>query len=115
MLKTLLSQPRKRIHYLHQKMRSNMAALTAIFLVPLLLLSLCFAMFDHYDRVQAPVLANVHGLTSLEQMENTLTETEVNNALTYTLGTVSYTHLLCGLSMLFLGRLCTFFAEGKKL
>ncbi|MCC2831808.1 ABC transporter permease subunit [[Clostridium] innocuum] len=89
-LKTLLSQPRKRIHYLHQKMRSNMAALTAIFLVPLLLLSLCFAMFDHYDRVQAPVLTNVHGLTSLEQMENTLTETEENNAMTYTLGITRY-------------------------
>ena len=29
-IKTLLSQPRKRIRYLHQKMRSNMAALCAI-------------------------------------------------------------------------------------
>lgn len=89
-IKTLLSQPQKRIRYLHQKMRSNMAALCTIFLVPLLLLSLCFGIFDHYERIQAPVLSNTQGLTSLEQMENTLAETKENNAMTYTLGITRY-------------------------
>ena len=89
-IKTLLSQPRKRICYLHQKIRTNLAALCAIFFIPLLLLSLCFGIFDHYERMQAPVLSNVQGLTSLEQMENTLAETEENNAMTYTLGITRY-------------------------
>ena len=40
--------------------------------------------------MQAPVLSNVQGLTSLEQMENTLAETEENNAMTYTLGITRY-------------------------
>lgn len=89
-IKTLLSQPCKRIRYLHRKIRTDLAALCAIFFIPLLLLSLCFGIFDHYERMQAPVLSNVQGLTSLEQMENTLAETEENNAMTYTLGITRY-------------------------
>ena len=89
-LKTLLSQPESRIRYLHKKMKGNMTAICIILIIPLLLLSLGFGLFDHFERINAPVLTNVQGLTSIELMENTLTEIEKQNAQTHTLGITEY-------------------------
>lgn len=89
-IKTLLSQPVKRCRYLHKKMQGHMAAILVIFLLPLLAISLVLGVSDHYESIQAPVLANVQGITSMNQMENTLAEMEKNNEQVKTLGITRY-------------------------
>lgn len=75
-IKVLLTQPIKRSHYLKKKIVLNMKAVMAIFFVPLLFISLCYGAFDHYETINAPVLSNVQGITSLQMKENTLSQIE---------------------------------------
>lgn len=52
----ILSQPRKRRYYIRKKIELNIKAILFIFLIPLLVLSISYGLFDHYKTLHAPVL-----------------------------------------------------------
>lgn len=89
-VKVLLSQPIKRSSYIRKKLTTNIKAVLFIFLVPLFAVSLGYGLFDHYKTIQAPVLANAQGITSVELMENTLPEIERSDGNIDTLGVTQY-------------------------
>lgn len=89
-VKVILSQPRKRSRYMRNKIGLNIKAVLFIFLVPLLVLSLGYGIFDHYHTAQAPVLANVQGITSMDMMENSLPEIVKEGGYVGTIGTTQY-------------------------
>lgn len=89
-VKVLLSLPNKRSNYIKKKLCTNIKAVLFIFLVPLLVLSLGYGIFDHYHTIKAPVLANVQGITSVQPMENTLAEIEKSGGNVDTIGITKY-------------------------
>lgn len=86
----LLTQPIERSFYIRKKIMINMKSVLFIFLVPLLVMSLSLGIFDHYKTIQAPVLANTDGITSIQLMENTLNEIQKHGGTVENLGITKY-------------------------
>lgn len=89
-IKVLLTQPIRRSSYMKKKLSTSIKAVLFIFMIPLLVISLGYGLFDHYKTIKAPVLANVQGITSVQFMENTLPEIERSDGVVDTLGVTKY-------------------------
>lgn len=89
-VKVLLTQPLPRKIYIRKKMMQNIKSVLLIFLIPMLIVSIGFGIFDHYKTARAPVLANTKGITSVELMENTLPEIVKKDGVVNTIGITEY-------------------------
>lgn len=89
-IKTIISQPISRLKYLNKKIFANISISLAVILVPLLILVLGLGVFDHFETINAPVLANTEGITSLAMVENPAADPLTNEMITKTLGLSEY-------------------------
>lgn len=89
-IKTIIAQPVSRLKYLNKKIIANISISLAVILIPLLILVLGLGIFDHFETINAPVLANTNGITSLAFVENPAADPLTNEMTSMTLGLSEY-------------------------
>lgn len=92
-IKTILTQSGKRTNYLNKKIIGNVITSVLIFIIPFFVFSLVMGVFDQFQTMQAPILTNMQGVTSLGMIENPASDPIAGELNTFVLGLTNFVSL----------------------